>query len=54
MANAGVVGMAEVVSPSSTTGATAGMSVPMWSYIWVGAAAFVLLFLHLAMMGRGR
>lgn len=54
MANAGVVGMAEVVVPNSSTGKAAGMSVAMWSYVWVGVAAFVLLFLHLAMMGRGR
>lgn len=54
MANAGVVGMAEVLVPNSTTGQTGRMSVPMWSFIWVGVSALILVFLHLAMMGRGR
>jgi hypothetical protein len=54
MANAGVVGMAEVVQPNSSMGQTANASVATWSFIWVGVAALVLLMLHLAMMGRGR
>lgn len=54
MANAGVVGYSEVLVPNSSTGKTTGITVPMWSFIWVGAAAFVLFFLHLAMLGRER
>lgn len=55
MANAGVVGYTEVLVPNSSTGKTAGMmSVATWSFVWVGAAVFVLVFLHLAMMGRAR
>lgn len=48
----GVVGMSEVVQPSSSvTGAISGRPV-MWSMIWVGAAIIYLVFVHLAMMGR--
>lgn len=53
MANAGVVGMAEVVTPNSTnTGGKLAGSVAMWSFIWVGAAALFLVFVNLAMIGR--
>lgn len=53
MANAGVVGMAEVVSPNSTTGRTGGrMDVTMWSFVWAGAAALFLMFCHMALVGR--
>lgn len=53
MANAGVVGMAEVVVPNSSTtqGGLAGSNV-MWSYVWVGISALFLLFCHMAMLGR--
>lgn len=53
MANAGVVGMAEVVTPNSTVSQNrlAG-SVAMWSFIWVGAAVLFLVFVNLAMIGR--
>jgi hypothetical protein len=54
MANAGVVGMAEVIVPSSAPanrGFTAG-SVAMWSFVWVGFAALLLVTLHLAIVGR--
>ncbi len=56
MASAGVVGMAEVVTPNSVSnsGGVAGMgSVATWSMVWVGLAAFFLVFMHLAMIGRG-
>jgi len=53
MANAGVVGMAEVVQPNSVSGTTAvGMDVFTWSMIWAGAAALFLLFCHMALVGR--
>lgn len=53
MANAGVVGMAEVVAPNSTMSSNKLSGSPaMWSYIWVGAAALFLLFVHLALVGR--
>lgn len=54
MANAGVVGMAEVVTPNSTTGKTASgrMDVTTWSFVWAGAAALFLLFCHMALVGR--
>jgi hypothetical protein len=54
MASAGVVGMAEVVSPNSTvTNSKFTGSVAMWSFIWVGIAVLFLLFVHVAAMGRG-
>lgn len=53
MANAGVVGMAEVVVPNSTaTPGRLGGSVAMWSYLWVGLAVLFLVFVNLAMIGR--
>jgi hypothetical protein len=56
MASAGVVGMAEVVTPNATA-TPSGMggigSVATWSFIWVGGAALFLVFFHLAMIGRG-
>ena len=53
MASAGVVGMAEVVTPNSVpqSGNFAG-SPAMWSFVWVGFAALVLVTLHLAIAGR--
>jgi hypothetical protein len=52
MASAGVVGMAEVVTPTSA-GANSSLSgsPAMWSYIWVGAAVLFLMFVHTAMRG---
>jgi hypothetical protein len=55
MASAGVVGMAEVITPNSTTSNSKIMGSPsMWSFVWVGAAIFFLFFIHLAVIGRGR
>jgi len=53
MASAGVVGYSEVIVPNavSTPNRLSG-SPAMWSYIWVGASVFILLFLHLALVGR--
>lgn len=51
MASAGVVGMAEVVTPNSAVTGN-NNAVAMWSYIWVGAAALFLLFVHMALVGR--
>jgi hypothetical protein len=54
MASAGVVGMAEVVTPNSTVSSTSLMgSVAMWSFVWVGVSALFLMFIHVAMLGRG-
>jgi ABC-type arginine transport system permease subunit len=50
----GVVGMAEVVQPSSTVAGKSTGQPFMWSMIWVALAALFLVFIHLAMMGRGR
>lgn len=53
MANAGVVGMAEVLSPNSAQGKTSSkMDVTTWSFVWAGAAALFLLFCHMALVGR--
>lgn len=53
MASAGVVGMAEVVTPNSTVSNNSLSGSPaMWSFIWVAAAALFLLFVNLAMIGR--
>jgi hypothetical protein len=53
MANAGVVGMAEVIQPNSVATGNAGMgSNVMWTYVWAGVAALFLLFCHLALVGR--
>jgi hypothetical protein len=55
MASAGVVGMAEVVTPNATA-TPSGMglgTVATWSFVWVGVAALFLVFFHLAMIGRG-
>lgn len=56
MANAGVVGMAEVVVPSSAPAGRNWVSggPAMWSFVWVGLAALILVTLHLAIIGRGR
>lgn len=51
MANAGVVGMAEVVVPNSANPGSRN-SVTIWSLVWVGLAVFFLLFVNLAMIGR--
>lgn len=54
MASAGVVGMAEVVTPNSSVSNPGFAGSPaMWSFIWVGAAAFFLVFIHMAVAGRG-
>jgi hypothetical protein len=53
MASAGVVGMSEVIVPSSAPSGTSLQGTPaMWSFVWVGFAAFILITLHLAIMGR--
>lgn len=53
MASAGVVGMAEVVTPSSApSGRGLNGSPAMWSFVWVGASVLILVFLHLAIAGR--
>jgi hypothetical protein len=53
MAAAGVVGMAEVVVPSSAPASTSLNGTPaMWSFVWVGAAALILVSLHMALAGR--
>lgn len=55
MASAGVVGMAEVITPNSTVSSTRLVGSPaMWSFVWVGASVFFLVFIHLAIVGRGR
>jgi hypothetical protein len=54
MASAGVVGASEVFTPMSapaSTGLNSG-SPAMWAFVWVGFAALVLMFLHLAIAGR--
>jgi hypothetical protein len=54
MANAGVVGMAEVVVPNSASSGT-GMgtgSPAMWSCVWVGLSVLFLVFIHLALVGK--
>lgn len=52
MANVGVVGMAEVVQPTSAPTGMGRGDPFTWSMIWVGAAVFFLLFFHIAMAGR--
>lgn len=53
MASAGVVGMAEVVTPNSTTSNNGMNGTPaMWAFVWVGVAALFLVFVNLAMIGR--
>jgi hypothetical protein len=55
MASAGVVGMAEVVTPNSmVTNRTLMGSPAMWAFVWVGASALMLCFIHVALIGRGR
>ena len=53
MASAGVVGMAEVVTPNSaiSTNKLAGQPA-MWSFVWVGLAVLFLMMVHTAMAGR--
>jgi hypothetical protein len=53
MAQAGVVGAAEVFTPTSSPASTGLSGTPaMWAFVWVGFAALVLMFLHLAIAGR--
>lgn len=53
MASAGVVGMAEVVTPNSTTSSNSLSGGPaMWAFVWVGISALFLVFVNLAMIGR--
>jgi hypothetical protein len=53
MASAGVVGMAEVVTPNSTVqGNKLAGSPAMWSFVWVGLSALFLMFIHVAMVRR--
>jgi hypothetical protein len=53
MASAGVVGYSEVIVPnSSSTGGGLNGTPAMWSMIWVGVAILILMFIHLALMGR--
>lgn len=54
MANAGVVGMAEVVSPSSSINNNGLSGTPaMWAFVWVGLAVLFLMMVHTAAAGRG-
>lgn len=54
MANAGVVGMGEVVVPNSVSNGTGMNGTPaMWSFVWVGLSVLFLVMVHLAMIGRG-
>jgi len=53
MASAGVVGASEVFTPMSAPAGTGLSNSPaMWAFVWVGFAALVLMFLHLAIAGR--
>jgi len=53
MASAGVVGMSEVITPTSAPASSGLAGTPaMWAFVWVGFAALVLIFLHLAIAGR--
>lgn len=52
MASAGVVGAAQVFSPSGSMQTGFMGSPAMWAFTWVGFAALVLVFLHLAIAGR--
>lgn len=53
MASAGVVGMSEVITPTSSPSSTSMSGSPaMWSFVWVGFATLVLVTLHLAIAGR--
>ena len=52
MAQAGVIGMSEVLTPSSSPGTGVSGTPAMWAFVWVGFAALVLIFLHLAIAGR--
>ncbi len=55
MASAGVVGMAEVVTPNSSVNPQGTASqVATWSFVWAGMAALFLVFIHLALIGRGQ
>lgn len=54
MASAGVVGMAEVIQPTSVSTTGFAGSPAMWSFVWVGFAALILLTLHLSLVGRAR
>lgn len=53
MASAGVVGMAEVITPTSATKQSFSGSPAMWSFFWVGAAALFLVMMNMALIGRG-
>lgn len=54
MANAGVVGMAEVVTPNSVGGNNTSLSgtPAMWAIVWTGIAVLILMFIHIAAIGR--
>lgn len=54
MASAGVVGMAEVVTPNSSVSQNKlnGGAPAMWAFVWVGVSALFLIFVNLAMIGR--
>lgn len=53
MASAGVVGMAEVVTPNSMVANRQLVgSAAMWSFVWVGAAVLMLLTIHVSLIGR--
>lgn len=53
MASAGVVGMAEVVTPNSATRQPLSGSPAMWAFTWVGVAALFLVFVNMSLIGRG-
>ena len=52
MASAGVVGMADVVVPTSRSKSPLGGSPAMWAYIWVAVAAAFLIMVNMALIGR--
>lgn len=54
MASAGVVGMAEVITPTSQGKSALAGSPAMWAFIWVAAASLFLVFMNMAIVGRGR
>lgn len=53
MASAGVVGMAEVVTPTSAPRQSLSGSPAMWAFAWTAAAALFLVMINMALIGRG-
>lgn len=52
MANAGVVGMAEVIVPNGASTNQLAGSPAMWAFTWVGVATLFLVMIHMAIIGR--